>query len=325
MQNKDTLMKVFLPRDSSLKVYLRRGSSVESIHQVHAVVSDTKGRVLMSAGNPTYSSFIRSAFKPFQVLPFLSSGASDTLSTGNKGLAIACGSHQGTAQQARQVFKLLWNSEIEVDELQCPIPEKKKSRLEHNCSGKHAAFLATCKKMNWPRENYLDKNHPLQKEILRRVSEILKIHSEELVTANDDCGAPTVLIPISQMANLYAYLSSSDHPEIEQILRAMINYPDLISGTGGFDTELMQRAHGQIVSKGGSEGIQCIGRVGEGLGLAIKVEDGSKRAKHAVAMHLLEQLDWITPTGLEELRKKIINLRNGVELEVKGELKFQEI
>jgi hypothetical protein len=80
----------------------------------------------------------------------------------------------------------------------------------------------------------------------------------------------------------------------------MTHHPDLIAGKGCFDSELIKRGHNQIISKGGSEGIQCIGLLGEGMGLSIKVEDGSKRAKHAVAIHLLRQLEWITPSAIEE-------------------------
>tara|TARA_Y100001968_G_scaffold275226_1_gene268833 strand:+ start:39 stop:1016 length:978 start_codon:yes stop_codon:yes gene_type:complete len=320
---KQNLINSYRNKTTPIKVLLKRGSCTESIHKAHAVVADSKGRVLMYAGDPNYETFIRSALKPFQAIPFLSSGTAEHINSGDKGVAIACGSHMGTTFQSRESFKLLWNADIDVSALQCPLPVDKKSKLQHNCSGKHAAFLATCKKMNWPLENYLHCNHPLQKEIFRRISEILAIPSEELVAAKDDCGAPTLLLQIDQMAKLYANLSGSLHPELEQINRAMLQNPELISGDGGFDTELMNRAHRQIVSKGGSEGIQCLARIGEGLGLAIKIEDGSKRAKHAVAIHLLKQLEWITPTGLRELEEKMLLLRPGVQLEVQGELKFQ--
>ena len=83
----------------------------------------------------------------------------------------------------------------------------------------------------------------------------------------------------------------------------------------------IKRGHNQIISKGGSEGIQCIGRLGEGIGLSIKVEDGSKRAKHAVAIHLLRQLEWMTPTALDELDEIVLQKKPGIYLEVKGELK----
>ncbi|GIR74920.1 MAG: hypothetical protein CM15mP77_0770 [Synechococcus sp.] len=106
------------------------------------------------------------------------------------------------------------------------------------------------------------------------------------------------------MALLYAHLGASNHAELEQISRAMLAHPELVAGDGRFDTELMRRSHGQVLSKGGAEGIQCLSRVGEGLGVAIKVEDGSRRAKQAVALHLLRQLEWLTPLGLEELRTR---------------------
>ncbi len=307
-----------------LQVLLKRGSSIESIHRVHAVVCDNKGRILMSAGRADFETFIRSSLKPFQVLPFISSGAAEKFKSDEKGLAICCGSHAGTVSHSREVFKLLWNAEIDVNSLHCPVPSSGNSPLQHNCSGKHAAFLATSKKMGWPLDSYLQGNHPLQKEITRRVSELLGLPSEELFAARDDCGAPTLLLQLSQMALLYAHLGGSQHAELEQVSRAMLSQPIMISGNGRFDTELIKLGHGQLVSKGGAEGIQCISRIGEGIGMAIKVEDGSKRAKHAVALHLLKQFEWLTPGGLEELKEQVLLVAPGVQLEVKGELKFNE-
>ncbi len=304
-----------------LKILVKRGSSVESIHRAHASICDTKGRTLMKAGSCDYETFIRSALKPFQALPFVTSGTSEKYNLNNKTLALACGSHCGSNEQARTAYKLLWNAGIDIKDLKCPIPEERESRLQHNCSGKHSAFLATCKKMNWDLDNYLMGDHPLQKEIFRRVSELLKIPAEELIAERDDCGAPTLLLRLSQMAILYAHLSKSDQPEFEKITRAMTKYPELVAGNGRFDTELIKRGHNQIISKGGSEGIQCISLLGEGIGLSIKVEDGSKRAKHAVAIHLLRQLEWITPSALEEIDEITLQKKPGIYLEVEGQLK----
>tara|TARA_Y100001968_G_scaffold232633_1_gene215447 strand:+ start:121 stop:1083 length:963 start_codon:yes stop_codon:yes gene_type:complete len=304
-----------------IKVLVKRGSSVESIHRAHASICDTKGRTLMKAGSCEYETFIRSALKPFQALPFVTSGTSEKYNLDNKTLALACGSHCGSADQARTAFRLLWNADIDIKDLKCPIPQNKKSRLQHNCSGKHSAFLATCKKMDWDLDNYLMGHHPLQKEILRRVSDLLKIPAEELIAERDDCGAPTLLLRLSQMAILYAHLSRSDQPEFEKITRAMTQHPDLVAGEGCFDSELIKRSHKQIISKGGSEGIQCMCLLGEGIGLSIKVEDGSKRAKHAVAIHLLRQLEWITPSAIEELDEIILQKKPGIYIEVEGQLK----
>ena len=182
-------------------------------------------------------------------------------------------------------------------------------------------FLATSRKMGWPLESYLQGDHPLQQEINRRVGEFLGLPAEELVAERDDCGAPTLLLQLSQMALLYAHLGSSTHAELEQISRAMLAHPKLVAGDGRFDTELMSRSHKQVISKGGAEGIQCLSRTGDGLGVAIKVEDGSRRAKQAVALHLLRQLDWITQGSLDELEDKMLIIGPGVRLEVKGELR----
>ncbi len=230
-----------------LKILVKRGSSVESIHRAHASICNTKGRVLMKSGSSEYETFIRSALKPFQALPFVTSGTSEKYNLDNKHLALACGSHSGSAEQARTAFKLLWNAGIDIKELKCPTPQNKESKLQHNCSGKHSAFLATCKKMNWDLDSYLMGHHPLQKEIFRRVSELLKIPAEELIAERDDCGAPTLLLRLSQMAILYAHLSRSDNPEFEKITRAMTNHPDLLAGDGNFDTELIKRGHKQII------------------------------------------------------------------------------
>ena len=306
-----------------LQVTLRRGTISESVHRVHAVVCDGRGRVLLSAGDAGYETFIRSALKPFQALPFLSSGAADQMDVGERGIAISCASHAGTNVHAREAFKLLWKAELDPSQLQCPVPTYGDSPLQHNCSGKHAAFLATSRKMAWPLDDYLQGDHPVQVEVNRRVAELLGLPADELVAARDDCGAPTLRLQLAQMALLYAHLGASRHAELEQISRAMLAHPDLVAGEGRFDTELMRRSHGQVLSKGGAEGIQCLSRIGEGLGVAIKVEDGSRRAKQAVALYLLRELEWLTPLRLQELEEDMLEVGPGVKLEVSGALQFR--
>ena len=126
------------------------------------------------------------------------------------------------------------------------------------------------------------------------------------------------------MAKLYSILSSSDNAELEQISRAMISNPIMISDNNKFDTEIIEGSHGQVISKGGAEGIQCLCKVNEGIGLALKVEDGSRRAKHAVSLHLLKQLEWMSDLRIQDIEDKILKFPEGVRVEVKGELKFQE-
>jgi len=122
------------------------------------------------------------------------------------------------------------------------------------------------------------------------------------------------------MAVLYAQLASGESLDLERIVRAMTQHPDLVAGPGEFDTEVMRLTQGEIVSKSGAEGIQCLGRVREGMGLAIKIVDGANRAKYATAIHLMEQMGWLSPTAVEQLTDRFVAIGNYKRLEVQGEL-----
>jgi len=303
-----------------LEVRLLREGIIESRHTVQAVVCDERGRVLSVAGNAETATFVRSALKPFQALAVTSTGTLERYDLSDRDLAIITSSHQGTIQQVRQVFNILWRADIDPSVLQCPIPEGKRSPLENNCSGKHAGMLAVCQQCNWSLNNYLQRKHPVQQLILTKISEVLKMPAEEFISAHDDCGAPTYLMQLGQIASLYAHLAARSSLDMERIVRAMTHHPTLVAGDGEFDTELMRLAPGEVVSKAGAEGIQCIGRLGEGMGLAIKVMDGAKRAKYAAAIYLLQQMGWISPSVAEVLSEKFMNLGKYKRLEVIGEL-----
>lgn len=303
-----------------LEVRFLREGIVESTHRVQAVACDGRGRVLSVAGNPETATFIRSALKPFQALAVTTTGTLERYNLNDRDLAIICSSHQGTIEQVRQVFNILWRSDVDPCALQCPTPPGKQSPLQYNCSGKHAGMLAVCQQRQWPLNNYLQYNHPVQKLVLSQVAELMRMPGEELIRAHDDCGAPTYFVQLRQIASLYAQLASGDNLAMERIVRAMTHHPVMVAGEGAFDTELMRLSQGELVSKAGAEGVQCIGRVGEGMGLAIKVMDGAKRAKYAVAIHLLKQMGWISPSVSETLSETFMKLDQYKRLEVIGEL-----
>jgi L-asparaginase len=305
-----------------LEVRLLREGIVESRHVVQAVVCDERGRVLSVAGNSETTAFVRSALKPFQALAVTTTGTLERYNLSDRDLAIITSSHKGTIPQVRQVFNVLWRADLDPQSLQCPQPEGKNSPLEYNCSGKHAGMLAVCQQRHWPLHNYLERKHPVQQLILTKVAELLRMPAEEFLSAHDDCGAPTYLMQISQMASLYALLASSSNVDMERIVRAMTHHPAMVAGVGEFDTELMGLAPGELISKSGAEGVQCIGRLGEGMGLTIKVMDGAKRAKYAVAIHLLQQMGWISPSAAQSLSEQFMILGKYKRLEVIGELSF---
>lgn len=307
-------------QSAELEVRLLREGIIESKHHVQAVVSDNRGRVLSVAGSAETAAFVRSALKPFQALAVTTTGTLERYNLSDKDLAIICSSHKGTLEHSRQAFNVLWRCDVDPSALQCPIPEGKRSPLEHNCSGKHAGMLAVCQQRNWPLNSYLQRSHPVQQLILTKVAELLRMPGAEFIGVRDDCGAPTYFMQLGQMAALYAKLASGDNLDMERIVRAMTHHPAMVAGAGEFDTELMRLSEGELVSKGGAEGIQCIGRVGEGMAVAIKVADGAKRAKQAVAIQLLKQMGWITPSISETLAEKFMNPSDFVRLDVVGEL-----
>lgn len=305
---------------AELEVRLLREGIIESKHYVQAVVCDSRGRTLLVAGNAETATFVRSGLKPFQALAVTTTGTLERYGLTDRDLAIICSSHQGRLEQVRQAFNVLWRSDVDPSHLQCPVPPGKRSPLEYNCSGKHAGMLAVCQQRNWPLNSYLQRSHPVQQLIIQKVAELLRMPAEEFISARDDCGAPTYFLQLGQIASLYALLSASENLDMERIVRAMTHHPAMVSGNGEFDTELMRLTEGDLVSKSGAEGIQCIGRLGEGLGLAIKVMDGARRAKYAVAIHLLKQMGWITPAVSETLAENFMTLSKVTRLEVSGEL-----
>jgi len=303
-----------------LEVQLLREGIVESTHKAHAVACDERGRVLASAGDAELGSFIRSSLKPFQAMSVTSTGTLDHFHLTDKDLAIICSSHKGNIDQTRQAFNVLWRCDVEPTALQCPTPNGKNTPLAHNCSGKHAGMLAVCKHRGWSTDGYLQRSHPVQKLVIANIAELLGMPADEFICAHDDCGVPTYFMQLSQMATLYAKLTSGKNLEMEQISRAMTNYPMMISGPEGFDSQLMQLTEGTLVSKSGAEGVQCIGRVGEGMGIAIKAVDGSKRAKYATAVYLLKQLGWITPDVSETLSEQFMRPGKYTRLDVVGDM-----
>lgn len=305
---------------AELEVRLLREGIVESTHHVQAVVCDNRGRNLLVAGNPETATFVRSALKPFQAMAVTTTGTLERYGLTDRDLAIICSSHKGRTEQVRQAFNVLWRADVDPTVLQCPIPAGKRSPLEYNCSGKHAGMLAVCQQRNWSLNNYLQRSHPVQQLILQKVAELLRMPGEEFISARDDCGAPTYFLQLGQIASLYALLASGASLDMERIVRAMTHHPAMVAGEGEFDTELMSLSQGELVSKAGAEGVQCIGRLGEGMGLAIKVVDGAKRAKHAVAIHLLKQMGWISLSTSETLAERFTIMSHVTRLEVAGDL-----
>jgi L-asparaginase II len=255
---------------TQLIVEVVRGTTVESRHRVHAVaVRD--GLVVESAGDPQIVTFMRSSAKPLQALPL----ARARPDIADDELAIACASHLARPDQLDPVRRLLAAAGATEDDLECGPEGDPPSRLNHNCSGKHAGMLATCRAHGWPFAGYRLASHPLQQLLLAEVAAATGLEPAQIATGIDGCGVVSYAMPLERMALAFARLPSLEGGAA--VVRAMRAHPGLIRGPGAADTVLMEQADGWI-AKGGAEALMCAAGP-DGTGFALKIEDGGNRAE----------------------------------------------
>ena len=265
---------------SAIAVTVRRGSLVEAVHRVHAVVVE-EGRITESAGDPGLVTLYRSSSKPLQALPL----ARERDDVTEVELAIACASHRAEPPQLEAARSLLERAPATEADLELgPQEGRGPSLLSHNCSGKHAGFLAVCRARGWPIEGYRLAPHPLQQLLLGETAAAADLDEGEVATAVDGCGVPTFGMSLERMAYTFSRLPRLDGGS--RIAAAMTTHPELIGyERGATDTDLMRLRPGWI-AKGGAEGLICAATP-EGVGIALKVEDGNMRALRPALAALL--------------------------------------
>jgi len=304
-------------------VTLTRGPHVESTHYGHVAVVDARGALLARTGDPHALVFPRSAFKPFQAVPLVESGAFARSGLGRNALALIAGSHGGTDAQVAVVLQILEAAGADPSLLQCGAHEpydratalalrargEKATPVRHNCSGKHAGMLLLARSMGAPLESYLEPSHPVQRAIFTRFEELTGEPFEDRTPAIDGCSAPTPCLKLSLLARSFALLARGADaaggtvPALAEIRDAMMEFPENVAGEGRLDTELMRALRGAVVSKAGAEGMHASAFLASGVGIAVKIADGDagRRAiKHAVVA-VLDQLELLSPGERESL------------------------
>jgi L-asparaginase II len=287
-----------------------RGDAVESYHCGSIAVVDADGRLVYRVGDPYFSTFMRSASKPFQAIPVVESGAAKKFELTSKELAVIAGSHSGEDTHLDTVRSILDKIGLSESNLQCgaqpplrysamkqtPEPGAQFTPIEHNCSGKHAGMLAVAVFKGLSVEDYLSPEHPVQQIITRTISEICRIPEEKIAIGLDGCSAPNHALPLYNMALGFARLIAPNSVPKEQakaysaISRAMMEFPEMVAGTSRFDSVAAQSPGEPILSKGGAEALQCFSFIGRHLGAALKIVDGSQRAINPVSVEFLYKI-----------------------------------
>lgn len=261
---------------------VERSGFVEGWHHGSVVVLSAQGDVVASAGDVVDPIFPRSANKPFQAIGMRQCGLRLT----GADLALVAASHSGEEFHLSRVRMLLESAGLSVDDLRCP-PEWRLSvqsgetqPIFMNCSGKHAGMLLTCVVNGWSVSDYHEPTHPLQKALIAAIED----YAGESVAAVgvDGCGAPVAAISLTGLAT--GFLRASTH----EVADAMREYPEMMSGTGRDDAQLMRAVPG-LVSKGGAEGVWAAAIAGVGA-VALKIDDGARRACGPVMVSALKRL-----------------------------------
>ena len=342
---------------------LFRGDLVEAVHDVHAAVVDTRGRLVARTGDPDLVTFWRSAAKPFQAMPLVEDGVTDRFGFTSEELALVCASHSSEPAQVARVRELLGKIGCSERDLLCgphpPLSERvaqdyatrglRLTAVFSNCSGKHAGMLALARHHGWPTEFYIRPEHPVQQRCLREVSRWTDVGVADVRTATDGCGVVCFGIPLRNMALAYARLANAEvgtrnaeqaggRPDTNErgllfrvprsafrVVEAMLRHPDLIAGEGRPCTELMRAHPGRVVVKVGAEGVYCALLPRDGLGVAIKVADGHALASALALAAVLEQLG-LRPRPASLTARSLLNTRGEPvgELRVNGGLEQQK-
>ncbi|ABO49870.1 asparaginase [Desulforamulus reducens MI-1] len=308
---------------SELLVNLVRGSLIESQHRGDLVVADREGAILLSLGNPEHLAYWRSSAKPFQALPLIEHHCQDIFNFTEQEIALFTSSHGGEENHVEAIRGILHKLGLSDSALDCGVsapmhrPSAKNilasgnnfSTLNNACSGKHTGMLALALLLNAPLTGYIQKDHPVQQEMLKAICQCTSLSPDRVHMGVDGCGVPVFGLPLGNMAMAYArlslpegYFSAERVQALHTIRNAMTEYPYYVAGTDRLDSILMEVTQGRIVAKIGSEGIYCAGIVDHGIGLALKIEDGSSRAIDPVIIEVLKHLGYISQAEFEKLR-----------------------
>lgn len=290
-----------------LTIEVTRGDMVESRHRAAAVVMDASGQTLHAWGDAERLVYPRSAIKPIQALALIETGAAERFAVTEAEIALASASHGGTALHTGAVGAWLKRLGLGERDLECgahpPLDEEAAQALAragkapgplcNNCSGKHAGFLTTAKHMGEPTAGYVNADHPVQARLRDILGDMGGGELAEAPSGIDGCGIPVYGMALEALARALARMADGNRlgaaraEAVKRVIAAMTANPALVAGAGRFDTRAMRAVPGTFAVKGGAEGVHGAVVPSLGLGVALKVDDGAKRAAEVAMAAIL--------------------------------------
>jgi len=318
-----------------LSVEVTRGAIVESRHLVHVVAVDGGGRIIRQWGDGEQAVFPRSAIKMIQALPLIETGAADAYGLTSMELALACASHSGEPKHVSTVTAWLERIGLDHTALECgshwPTNEEATRgmaargetpcALHNNCSGKHTSMLTHARHLKEDPKGYIGIGHGVQRRVAAAIGDLTGVNMAGIPVGIDGCAIPTFALPLRAFAHGLARMASgsglsADRAEAaKRLLAAMGTHPDMVAGTGRFDTTFMAAIKGRITTKGGAEGVWAAALPDHGIGIALKSTDGTGRAGEIALIEALKTLDLLRPEEVDAiapLARPTLRNRNGM-------------
>lgn len=297
-----------------------RGPLEDLFHTGHIAVVDSQGKLLYSCGDPDRVCYARSSAKPIQALCVLESGAVEKFGLDDQDIALFCASHNGEPMHVEAVRRALAKAGLDEGCLQCGVhyplyePEADRmkaegiepSQIHCNCSGKHTGMLVTAAALGEELGGYYKPEHPVQRRIRAMIGQVCQYDSEKIILGTDGCGVPVHALPLRAFAHGIARMADPAclggklGEEAARITAAMAQYPEIMSGTGRIDAQLMRKYPDRLFCKSGADGYYIVGDKQEGIGVAVKIDSGVGQARNAVVTEVLRQLGIISEQDLEE-------------------------
>ena len=270
------------------------------------------GTVERAWGDPHARILPRSSNKPAQATAMVGAG----LPLEGELLALACASHSGEdfhlegvrrilAQAGLDETRLLTPPELPIDDverLRVQVAGGEPSSALMNCSGKHAAMLLTCAVNDWSLADYTDRQHPLQVAIRREIAE--RAGEEPWAVAVDGCGAPVFGLSVTGLARLGARVATADDAPARRVSAAMREHPEWVAGTRR-DAAALQRSLAGSLVKEGAEAVYLV-VLADGRSIALKIEDGSGRARPVAMAGILRSIGIDNEVIVEQSRQVLL-------------------
>jgi L-asparaginase II len=324
--------------ENPVLVELMRGALIESRHRGAVCVVDARGGAVLNIGNTQRPIYPRSAVKAIQALVLVESGAADRYRFGDEELALACASHSGEPGHVAAVERMLVRAGLDVSALQCGThwPTHRASAdalvraglspspLHHNCSGKHAGFLCATCQMGLDPRGYTAPEHGVQREVRAALEMLCGTKIDDHDIGVDGCSVPTFAVPLIGLARAFAGFATEQGllqaraAACRRLRAACAAKPWFVAGTGLFATELMDHFGARVFVKGGAEGVYCAALPEQGLGIAVKCDDGAGRAAEVTVAAILTRFLGEDPLLARYSRPQVRNWRGTVV----GEMRF---